>query len=40
MLGFEAAMMGVNVGGMESATNTNDTFDNSGDLFKDIFKGL
>ena len=40
MLGFEAAMIGLNVGGMESATNTNDTFDNSGDLFKDIFKGL
>ena len=40
MLGFEAAMIGINVGGMESATNTNDTFDNSGDLFKDIFKGL
>lgn len=39
-VGFETVMMGIGTAGMESATNTADTFDNSGDLFKDIFKGL
>lgn len=39
-IGFETVMMGIGTSGMESATNTADTFDNSGDLFKDIFKGL
>lgn len=39
-VGFETVMMGIGTSGMESATNTADTFDNSGDLFKDIFKGL
>ena len=39
-MGFEAAMMGINHSGMEAATNPDTGFDNSGDILKDIFKGL
>ena len=39
-MGFEAAMLGLNGSGMESATNPDTGFDNNGDILNSIFKDL
>ena len=39
-MGFEAAMLGLNGTGMESATNPDTGFDNNGDILNSIFKDL